>query len=177
VNDGSTVEDVTRSPRERRLGPVGRCALRGIWVKHVGDVRRVGMQRRRLPDGDVMELRRTRSFCRRTFISGTAHQPRSGVRAARPVRQSCSGVEGGAGARARCAWFHELDLALALMQSDDAAATREIAWFQGREDECLNLDLQASRALVLGQRRRASALLREAASQGSRRKLEGPPTP
>ena len=121
-------------------------------VKHVGDVRRVGMQRRRLPDGDVMELRRTRSFCRRTFISGTAHQPRSGVRAARPVRQSCSGVEGGAGARARCAWFHELDLALALMQSDDAAATREIAWFQGREDECLNLDLQASRALVLGQR-------------------------
>ena len=72
-----------------------------------------------------MELRRTRSFCRRTFISGTAHQPRSGVRAARPVRQSCSGVEGGAGARARCAWFHELDLALALMQSDDAAATRD----------------------------------------------------
>ena len=85
-------------------------------------------------------------------------------------------LRGGAGARARCAWFHELDLALALMQSDDAAATREIAWFQGREDECLNLDLQASRALVLGQRRRASALLREAASQGSRQKLEGPPT-
>ena len=57
--------------------------------------------------------------------------------------------------------FHELDLAAALMQGDDAAATREIEWFEGREDEYLSLDLQASKALVIGQRRRASELLRE----------------
>ena len=70
--------------------------------------------------------------------------------------------------------FHELDLAAALMQGDDAAAAREIEWFEGREDEYLSLDLQASRALVLGQRRRASDLLRAAAGQARRRKLEGP---
>jgi hypothetical protein len=70
--------------------------------------------------------------------------------------------------------FHELDLAVALMQGDDAAAAREIEWFEGREDEYLSLDLQASRALVLGQRRRASELLRAAAGQTRRRKLEEP---
>ena len=70
--------------------------------------------------------------------------------------------------------FHELDLAAALMQGDDAAAAREIEWFEGREDEYLSLDLQASKALVLGQRRRASDLLRAAARQTRRRKLEGP---
>jgi serine/threonine protein kinase/tetratricopeptide (TPR) repeat protein len=70
--------------------------------------------------------------------------------------------------------FHELDLAVALMQGDDAAAAREIEWFAGREDEYLSLDLQASRALVLGQRRRASELLRAAALQARRRKLEEP---
>jgi Flp pilus assembly protein TadD len=70
--------------------------------------------------------------------------------------------------------FHELDLTVALMQGDDAAAAREIEWFEGREDEYLSLDLQASRALVLGQRRRASELLRAAAGQTRRRKLEGP---
>ena len=69
--------------------------------------------------------------------------------------------------------FHQLDLLAALIQGDDAAAAREIEWFEGREDEYLSLDLQASRALVLGQRRRASELLRAAAGHARRRKLEG----
>jgi hypothetical protein len=60
----------------------------------------------------------------------------------------------------------------ALMQGHDAAAAREIEWFKGREDEYLSLDLQASTALVLGQRRRASELLRAPAGQTRRRKLE-----
>ena len=70
--------------------------------------------------------------------------------------------------------FHQIDLAVALMQGDDAAAAREIAWFEGRDDEYISLDLQATRALVLGQPRRASELLRAAAAHTRRRKLEEP---
>jgi tetratricopeptide (TPR) repeat protein len=60
------------------------------------------------------------------------------------------------------------------MQGDAAAASTQIDWFKGRDDEYLSLDLQASQAIVLGQRRRASALLRAAAVGARRRNLQGP---
>ena len=56
VNHGSAIEHVTRSPREGRLGTVRRRALRGIWTEHIGDVRRMGVQRRRFANGNVVEL-------------------------------------------------------------------------------------------------------------------------
>jgi hypothetical protein len=70
--------------------------------------------------------------------------------------------------------FHRALLAIALMQNDAAAAAKEIQWFEGREERYISLDLQASQALMLGQRRRASDLLNRAADQARRRKLQRP---
>jgi eukaryotic-like serine/threonine-protein kinase len=70
--------------------------------------------------------------------------------------------------------FHQTLLEIALIQEDTAAAAKEIQWFEGKDDEYLSLDVQASRAIVLGQRRRASDLLKRAADQARRRKLHGP---
>jgi DNA-binding winged helix-turn-helix (wHTH) protein/Tfp pilus assembly protein PilF len=70
--------------------------------------------------------------------------------------------------------FHHILLEIALMQNDDSAGAREMKWFEGREDGYLSLDSQASKAIVLGQRRKASGLLKRAADQLSRRNLHGP---
>jgi predicted Zn-dependent protease len=57
------------------------------------------------------------------------------------------------------------------MQDDDVSAAREMRWFEGRDDEYVSLDLQASKAIVVGQRRKASDLLKRAADQARRRNL------
>ena len=70
--------------------------------------------------------------------------------------------------------FHHMLLEVALMQNDDAGSAREIKWFEGRDDEYLSLESQASKAIVLGQRRKASDLLTRAAERLRRRDLRGP---
>jgi tetratricopeptide (TPR) repeat protein len=70
--------------------------------------------------------------------------------------------------------FHHLLLEVALMQNDNDASAKEIRWFEGRSDAYLSLDLQASKAIVLGQRRRGSDLLKRAAEQARRANLHGP---
>jgi eukaryotic-like serine/threonine-protein kinase len=60
------------------------------------------------------------------------------------------------------------------MQNDEAGSATETRWFEGREDEYVSLELQASKAIVLGQRRKASDLLTRAADQVRRRNLHGP---
>jgi DNA-binding winged helix-turn-helix (wHTH) protein/predicted Zn-dependent protease len=70
--------------------------------------------------------------------------------------------------------FHHILLDIALMQDDDAGIAQEIKWFDGRDDEYLSLESQASKAIVLGQRRKASDLLMRAADQLRRRNLHGP---
>jgi pentatricopeptide repeat protein len=70
--------------------------------------------------------------------------------------------------------FHHILLDIALMQDDDDGVAEEIKWFDGRDDEYLSLESQASKALVLGQRRKASDLLQRAADQLRRRNLRGP---
>jgi eukaryotic-like serine/threonine-protein kinase len=69
--------------------------------------------------------------------------------------------------------FHQTLLEIALIQDEAAAAAKEIQWFEGRDDEYLSLDLQASKAIVSGQRGKAADLLRRAADQARRRKLHG----
>ncbi len=70
--------------------------------------------------------------------------------------------------------FHHMLLEVALMQNDDVGSAEEIKWFEGRDDEYLSLESQASKAIVLGQRRKASDLLKRAADQLRRRNLRGP---
>lgn len=50
--------------------------------------------------------------------------------------------------------FHRILLEVALMQNDEAGSAQEIKWFEGRHDEFLSLESQASKAIVFGQRRR-----------------------
>jgi len=52
----SAVEDATRAPYEDRLGTIRRRARRGVWTEHVGNVRGMVVQRRRLADGNVVKL-------------------------------------------------------------------------------------------------------------------------
>lgn len=59
--------------------------------------------------------------------------------------------------------FHQILLEVALMEEDHSSAAKQINWFDGRHDEYLSLTLQASDAMVHGQRRKASELLRRAA--------------
>jgi DNA-binding winged helix-turn-helix (wHTH) protein/predicted Zn-dependent protease len=70
--------------------------------------------------------------------------------------------------------FHSLFLEMALIQGDGAGAAKEIEWFEGRVDEYLSLDLQASNAIVRGQRRKAADLLKRAAEQARRANLDAP---
>ena len=69
--------------------------------------------------------------------------------------------------------FHQLALRIALMRGDGPAAEKEIQWFSGGNDEYLSLDEQASKAIVLGQRRKAAELLTRTADLARRRNLTG----
>lgn len=60
--------------------------------------------------------------------------------------------------------FRHILLQRALIQDDEVEIARQIKWFAGRDDEFLSLDLQASRAMVGGERRKAADLLARAAA-------------
>ena len=70
--------------------------------------------------------------------------------------------------------IHQMRLALGLMEEDSAAVAREVRWFEGRDDAYVSLDLQASEALIRGQRHRASGLLQAAAGQARAQNLGAP---
>ena len=70
--------------------------------------------------------------------------------------------------------FHQLVLRIALMRGDGPAAEKEIQWFLGGNDEDPSVDEQASKAIVLGQRRKAAELLMRTADLARRRHLTAP---
>jgi eukaryotic-like serine/threonine-protein kinase len=67
--------------------------------------------------------------------------------------------------------MHGLLQDMAVTLRDDRAAEKQIQWFSGRPEEYSSLELQASGALVLGQRLKAQELLRKAGELRSRRNL------
>ena len=69
--------------------------------------------------------------------------------------------------------LHQGLLRIALMHDDGVAAAEQIEWLERGDEQHVSLDMQASKALVLGQRRLASDLLRRAADYARRRNLGG----
>jgi eukaryotic-like serine/threonine-protein kinase len=75
-------------------------------------------------------------------------------------------AEGLGGAR-----IHQRFLEIAYVESDDAAAAREIQWFAGKPAEYLSFGLQAANQNALGQRRESSRLYQRAAETALRHGL------
>jgi serine/threonine protein kinase/Tfp pilus assembly protein PilF len=67
--------------------------------------------------------------------------------------------------------IHQRFLEIAYVESDDAAATREIQWFAGKPVEYLSFGLQAANQNALGQRRESSKLYLRAAETARRHGL------
>jgi eukaryotic-like serine/threonine-protein kinase len=75
-------------------------------------------------------------------------------------------VQGLGGAR-----IHQRFLEIAYVEGDDAAATREIQWFEGKPVEYLSFGLQAANQNALGKRRESSKLYQRAADTALRHGL------
>jgi DNA-binding winged helix-turn-helix (wHTH) protein/Flp pilus assembly protein TadD len=60
--------------------------------------------------------------------------------------------------------FRQILLERALIQDDKEEAAKQVKWFTGRDDEFLSLDVQATDAIVRGERRKAAELLARAAA-------------
>ena len=67
--------------------------------------------------------------------------------------------------------IHQRFLEIAYVESDDAAAAREILWFAGKPEDYLSIGLQAANLNALGQRRESSKLYQRAAETALRRGL------
>jgi eukaryotic-like serine/threonine-protein kinase len=67
--------------------------------------------------------------------------------------------------------LHQYALQIALIQADDASVRQELKWFAGKPVEYLSLEIQATNAFVLGQRRREHDLLRQAGELRAERNL------
>jgi tetratricopeptide (TPR) repeat protein len=67
--------------------------------------------------------------------------------------------------------LHQRVLQLAYIESDQAAAEKEIQWYAGKPEEYMSFGLQAAQADALGQRREAAALYQRAAEMALRRGL------
>jgi serine/threonine protein kinase/Tfp pilus assembly protein PilF len=67
--------------------------------------------------------------------------------------------------------IHQRFLEIAYVESDDAAATREIQWFAGKPVEYLSFGLQAANQNALGHRRESSKLYQRAAETARRHGL------
>jgi tetratricopeptide (TPR) repeat protein len=70
--------------------------------------------------------------------------------------------------------LREAALRIAHVQNDERAERETLQWFSGKPSEYVALEAQATRAAVLGQRRRQTELLRQAAELRSRRNVSSP---
>jgi tetratricopeptide (TPR) repeat protein len=130
-------------------------AYRGSFYTSMGEFERAA--------NDYEELLRQDSHSRIGYMNLTQTYARLGL------FDKARAVAGDAFARKLDApGLHQILLDIALKQDNQTGAANEIKWFDGRNDEYVSLALQASNAIVRGQRRTASDFLKRAAV-GARR--------